>query len=64
MICVEDRRKMVAEVEAAHQAGARLAPACKLVGSGHAPSSVGRLKRAWNVEMVECMRYAPRLPMH
>ena len=32
MICVEDRRKMVAEVEAAHQAEARLAPACKLVG--------------------------------
>lgn len=32
MICVEDRRKMVAEVEAAHRAGARLAPACDLVG--------------------------------
>ena len=32
MICVEDRRKMMAEVEAAHRAGARLAPACKLVG--------------------------------
>ena len=32
MICVEDRRKMVAEVEAAHRAGARLAPACELVG--------------------------------
>jgi putative transposase len=32
MICVEDRRKMVAEVEAAHRAGARLAPACEVVG--------------------------------
>jgi putative transposase len=32
MICVEDRRKMVSEVEAAHRAGARLAPACELVG--------------------------------
>jgi putative transposase len=32
MICVEDRRKMVAEVEAAHRAGARLGPACELVG--------------------------------
>ena len=32
MICVEDRRKMAAEVEAAHRAGARLAPACELVG--------------------------------
>jgi putative transposase len=32
MICVEDRRKMMAEVEAAHRAGARLAPACELVG--------------------------------
>ena len=32
MICVEDRRKMVAEVEAAYRAGARFGPVCKLVG--------------------------------
>jgi putative transposase len=32
MICVEDRRKMAQEVEAARRAGARLKPACKLVG--------------------------------
>lgn len=32
MICVEDRRKMADEVEAARRAGARLKPACELLG--------------------------------
>ncbi len=32
MICVEDRRKLTEEVEAARRAGARLAPACELLG--------------------------------
>lgn len=32
MICVEDRRKMTEEIEAARLAGARLNPACELVG--------------------------------
>lgn len=32
MICVEDRRQMAEEIEAARCAGARLKPACELVG--------------------------------
>jgi len=63
MICVEDRRKMVAEVEAAHRAGARLAPACELVGIR--ARTIQRWKVDSNLERGDGRAHAMRpLPGH
>lgn len=63
MICVEDRRKMVAEVDAAHRAGARLTPACELVGIR--ARTIQRWKAHSSLERGDGRAYAMRpLPGH